>query len=221
MNTIFSPLIEQAIELAAQWHDQTYRKSRWRNPAFDLPDHEVLRVPVIAHVTAVAVSVQRAGWEDKTVAAAFLHDVIEDGNRHKLSFRYEQLREQLGQEVADIVMVVSEVKRDADGNFRSWRDRKEGYLHQIRSGPAGAAAISLADKKHNMWTMNQSLEVGLDIFSHGPHRKGLSAGPNEQNWLVEEVLAASHDHQDDRLISLRAELEQELRRFKKIVSMNA
>ena len=46
-NILFSPLVEQAIELAAQWHDSTYRKSRWRDPAFDPPDEAVLRVPVV------------------------------------------------------------------------------------------------------------------------------------------------------------------------------
>ena len=40
-NILFSPLVEQAIELAAQWHDSTYRKSRWRDPAFDLPEEAV------------------------------------------------------------------------------------------------------------------------------------------------------------------------------------
>ena len=58
------------MELAAQWHDGTYRKSQWRDAAFEIPDGAVLRVPVMVHVTAVALTLQRAGWDDETVAAA-------------------------------------------------------------------------------------------------------------------------------------------------------
>src|SRR5690554_6844601 len=78
----FSPIIEQATELAAQWHDGTYRKSRWREEAFRVPEGEKLLVPAITHVTTVAMIVQRAGWDDITVAAAFLHDILEDPNRY-------------------------------------------------------------------------------------------------------------------------------------------
>jgi hypothetical protein len=52
---IFSPMIERAVELAAEWHDRTYRKSRWRPHPFEAPaTEEPGRIPVMAHVTAVA-----------------------------------------------------------------------------------------------------------------------------------------------------------------------
>ena len=165
--SFFSPLIEQAVELAAEWHDGTYRKSRWRDPAFSSPDGAMVRVPVMAHVTAVALTVQRAGWDEATVAAAFLHDVIEDGNRHKQSFRREELEQRLGAAVAARVEEVSEQKRDPSGNHRTWRARKEGYLDQLRAGTPEGVAISLADKLHNLWTMNQTLELGFDVFNDG------------------------------------------------------
>ena len=213
----FSPLIEQAVELAAEWHDGTYRKSRWREPAFERPAGEGVRVPVIAHVTAVAMIVQRAGWDEATVAAAFLHDVIEDRNRHRHSFRREHLRRLMGDVVADRVEEVSEQKKDAEGNARSWRVRKEGYLDQVRAGTPEGAAISLADKLHNLWTMNETLARGFDIFNDGPTHRGLSAGPDEQLWFFESVLAASQTHTDPRLVPMRTQLLQEIERFRMLV----
>lgn len=210
---IFSPLIEHAIEVSAQWHDRTYRKSRWRDPAFEVPPEEVLHVPVMAHVTAVALLVQRAGWDDTTVAAAFLHDVIEDVNVHGAAMRREQLGRLLGEEVLARVLVVTEQKYDAAGAPRSWQARKEGYVAQLRRGTAEAVAISLADKLHNLWSINRALEAGIDVFRSAPGRRGLSAGPAEQLWFHTAVLEASRTFTDPRLEPMRAELARELDRF--------
>ncbi len=211
--SIFRPLVEHAIELAAQWHDGVYRKSCWRDPAFEAPADASVQVPVMAHVTTVAMLVQRAGWDDATVAAAYLHDVIEDMNQHGQHLRRGQLREALGAEVTAIVDGVSEDKYDADGRARPWRARKEDYVAQLRAGCPEAAAISLADKLHNLWTMTQGLKHGDDIFAHGPNRRGLSAGPEQQRWFHRAVLEASAAHDDPRLDSLRTRLADEIERF--------
>jgi len=218
---VFSPLLEQAIELAAQWHDGTYRKSRWRVPAFDLPDDTALGVPVTAHVTAVAFTVQRAGWDDAAVAAAFLHDVLEDGNRFGQRFRRARLRQLMGDAVTLLVETVSEPRLDADGTVRPWRDRKVDYIARLREGPAAAVAISLADKLHNLWTMNESLAQGIDIFSKGEGRRALSAGPEAQVWFFKAVLQASRAHADDRLAPMRARLQKELDRFIELTGQTA
>ncbi|HMB93653.1 MAG TPA: HD domain-containing protein [Rhodothermales bacterium] len=207
---LFSPLIEHAIELSAQWHDGTYRKNRWRDSAFEVPEGEVLRVPTMAHVTAVAMTVQRAGWEDEVVAAAFLHDVLEDANRYEERFRREQMIELVGEAVTVLVDAVSEQKHDAEGNFRSWRDRKEDYVANLRTAPTGAVAISLSDKLHNLWSMNESLAREMDIFSHAPNRRALSAGPEQQLWFNEAVLAVSEQHDDERLVPMRAALREQI-----------
>jgi (p)ppGpp synthase/HD superfamily hydrolase len=210
---LFSPLIEQAIELSAQWHDGTYRKSRWRDPAFDVPPDELLGVPVIAHVTTVALTVQRAGWDDTTVAAAFLHDVIEDANQYGESLRYGELCTLMGQDVADLVQALTEQKLDAHGQYRTWQARKEDYVAHLLQAPAAAVAISLADKWHNLWTINASLERGINMFKAAPGRRRLSAGPAQQHWFHQAVLTASLSHPDPRLIPLREGLAAEITRF--------
>ncbi|QXD14442.1 HD domain-containing protein [Rhodocaloribacter litoris] len=216
--SVFSPLIEMAIELSAQWHDGTYRKSRWRDPAFEVPTAEALGVPVMAHVTNVALTVQRAGWDDVTVAAAFLHDVIEDANRYGEELRYGELCALMGEEVARRVAEVTERKYDEHGNPRSWRVRKEDYVAALRAASSGAMAISLADKLHNLWSMNESLASGINVFEKGPNRKPLSAGPEAQRWFFRAVLEASTHHADPRLEPLRAALREEIERFERLAA---
>lgn len=218
---LFNPLIEQAIELSAQWHDRTYRKSRWRDAAFEVPPEVVLQVPVMAHVTAVALTVQRAGWDDATVAAAFLHDTLEDANQYGRRLRRAELQRLLGPDVTTRVEGVTEEKRDAEGRPRSWQARKEGYVARLRTGPAEAVAISLADKLHNLWSMNEALARGLDIFTPAEGRKALSAGPERQRWFNRAVLEASRVHDDPRLAPMRRRLQEEIDRFARLTGQAA
>lgn len=213
MENIFSPLLEQAIELAAEWHDGTYRKGRWRDPAFEIPPEERLRVPVMAHLTAVALSVQRAGWDDATVAAAFLHDLLEDANRFRAEFTYGDLARLMGEEVARRVWYVTEEKYDRDGHHRAWQPRKDDYLARLADAPDEAFAISLADKLHNLWSINEALARGIDVFAQGAGRRALSAGPERQRWFYREVLRLADTRTEPRLVQMREELTQQMQRF--------
>jgi len=208
-DVLFSPLIEHAIELSAQWHDGTYRKSVWRDPAFERPEGEAIQIPVIAHLAAVASIVRRAGWDEATIAAAYLHDTIEDVNQHGQRLRRKQLREAVGAEVAGLVARVSEQKLNDAGEMRPWRDRKEDYLKDLRTGPPEAAAISLADKIHNLWSINQSLEADEPIF------EALSAGAEAQRWFHRAVLEAATAHDDPRLDPMRERLRGEIERLER------
>lgn len=219
MTPLFSPLVERAIELAAEWHDRTYRKSRWRQHPFEPPEEAVLRIPVMAHLTAVALTVQRAGWDDETVAAAFLHDVLEDENQFEDAMTVRSLTILVGEAVAERVLGVTEPQRDEDGAYLPWQVRKEAYAESLRAASAEAAAISLADKLHNAWTMNQALAQGIDIFSDDPPRRGLSAGPAEQRWFFRAVLDASDVHDDARLVPMRARLREEVERFVRLTAI--
>lgn len=216
-SSVFSPLIEQAIELSAQWHDQTYRKKRWREAAFEVPKDTVLRVPVMAHVTTVAMTVQRAGWDEATVAAAFLHDVLEDANRFGRRLREDELRAVLGEEVVRRVRQVTEQHLDVHNRPVPWRHRKEAYIRQIRMGFAEAAAISLADKLHNLWTINQAVKGGVDVFVGDEQGRGLSAGAEEQLWFYTAVLEATERFEDARLGPLRERLVKEIGAFEKTI----
>lgn len=212
-DALFSPLVERAVEVAAEWHDGTYRKGRWSDPCVEAPDDATPRIPTMAHVTAVALTVQRAGWGDEAVAAAFLHDALEDADRYGQSLQPAALAALMGERVVRIVEAVTEPKRDGAGVWLPWRIRKETYLERLAAGPVEAAGVSLADKLHNAFSMASSLEAGIDIFSDGPGRRALSAGPEDQRWFFDAVLDATRHHSDPRLVPMRERLAEEVGRF--------
>ena len=214
---LLSTIVEQAIELAAQWHDGTYRKSTWRPPAFHLPEGQAVRTPVMVHLTAAAFSVQQAGYGPITIAATFLHDILEDANQSGDYFSRDQLHVAMGEEVTRLVEQLTEKKFDEDGKPRSWKARKMDYLDGIPSFDPRAMAICLADKHHNLWSMNKSLASGVDIFSSSTNRKKLSSGPDEQHWFFTSLLEASIIHQDNRLAPLRVQLNNEVQRFHDLI----
>jgi hypothetical protein len=216
---IFSPLIELAIELSSEWHQGQHRKGRWRPPTFSYEEAGAdVRVPVMAHLTSVASIVQRAGWPDPVVAAAYLHDILEDKNREGEYYNEADLVETVGEEVAGYVKTLTETKRYPDGSHIPWKERKDEYIAQIRDGSPGAAGISLADKLHNLWTMNQSLDLGINIFADADGRKGLSAGPDQQKWFYTAVLEATRAHGDPRLPPMRGRLDWEIDRFTELTA---
>ena len=216
--SFFSPLIEQAIELASEWHAGTYRKGRWRDPSYLLSNGDAPRIPVISHVTTVAMTVQKAGWDDPTVAAAFLHDILEDPNQLGQIMSFDELATRIGHEIAERVSEVSETKKDEHGNWLKWKARKVGYIEGLKIHRVEAAAISLADKIHNLWSLNESLERGLDIFQTTKKRKGLSAGPAPQRWFYNAVYEATLRHNDKRLEPMQQRFKVELTRFKALTT---
>ena len=218
MADLFSPLVERAIETAAEWHAGTFRKGRWTDPCAPPPEAGPAPVPAMAHLTAVALVVQRAGWDDATVAAAFLHDALEDPDRFGRYLDRDALAAHVGEDVVRIVEAVSEPKLEG-GTVLPWRTRKEAYLARLGAGPPEAAAVSLADKLHNAYSMASSLEAGVDIFASAPGRRALSAGPEAQLWFFRAVRQATERHRDPRLGPMRDRVDQEVRRFARLAAL--
>lgn len=93
-------LIEQARAFALQAHEGQMRKVR--------------DVPMFEHLEEVAFLLKDAGYSDETVAAGYLHDVVED-----TKVTIEQVRAVFGEKVASIVAGHTEDKT------KSWEERKQ------------------------------------------------------------------------------------------------
>lgn len=143
---LFSPIVERAMRLAARHHREGTRKGS------DLP--------YISHPASVALILSQAGFDDDAIlAAALLHDVVED-----TACTLQQIEEVFPPEVAMYVAALTEKKLDERGAKRSWRVRKEEHVEQIASAPLEARAILLADKLHNLGTMLYDVEAGESIW---------------------------------------------------------
>lgn len=119
--TYLTPKVLQALEFAAIAHKGQLRKF----PA---------NVPYISHLSAVAVILSNAGFDEDVVVGGLLHDIIED-----TQFKGDDILENFGQKVYELVVAVTEQKS------LPWAERKEKYLRQIEAASDEAKAISAAD----------------------------------------------------------------------------
>lgn len=175
--SLFSPLLERAMRIAADAHRHHHRKGS------DLP--------YITHPASVALLLLRAGIaDDEILAAALLHDVVEDTD-----CSLSELAEQFPAHVVSLVAAVTERKLDHDGRKRSWQERKEEHLRQIAAESWEARAIVLADKLHNLGTMLLDLQSGHDLWAR------FNAPRERLVWYYREMVLATWQ-QDPRLESL-------------------
>jgi guanosine-3',5'-bis(diphosphate) 3'-pyrophosphohydrolase len=130
-----TPLIERAWRIAAIAHAGQKRKAT--------------DIPYLVHPAAVALILQRSGFtEEHLIAAAILHDVVEDTD-----WTFDRLKAQFPAAVLDIVDDLTERKHDENGHKRPWGVRKAEKLDRIRRATVDTRAVWLADKRHNLETM--------------------------------------------------------------------
>lgn len=120
-------LVERAIRYATEAHGDQKRK--------------YTDEPYITHPIAVMEIVKTVAHTKEMLAAAVLHDVIEDTGRS-----YDDIYYYFGDIVADLVLGLTDVSRPDDGDrqFRKALDRQ----HLAEQG-ADVQTIKLADIIHN------------------------------------------------------------------------
>ena len=147
MKKFFAPLVEQAMRVATHYHRNHNRKASL--------------LPYISHPASVALILLKAGFDDdEIIAAALLHDVVEDTN-----YSMDELAAEFPTQVAQYVAALTERKTADDGSKRSWQKRKDEHLDSVADASLEARAIVLADKLHNLGTMLYDLESGEDLWS--------------------------------------------------------
>jgi (p)ppGpp synthase/HD superfamily hydrolase len=153
-------LLDRAIIFALRAHDGQWRKTG-------------KQVPFVAHPFAVALILQGMGCDETVVAAALLHDTVEDSNATLADIEAE-----FGPEVRGIVAACTEPRG-------RWETRKLQLLANIRTAPIEAKLVAAADKYHNLRHMQHSVEKrGEQAWSR------FSRGSGQQAWYYREMLAS-------------------------------
>lgn len=120
-------MINQAISFATEAHKNQFRKGT--------------RIPFIVHPMEVASIVARITDDKEVIAAAVLHDTVEDCKHVTI----DMLRESFGERIADLVDAESENKAD------SWIKRKGDTIEALkREKEFDKKIIALADKLSNV-----------------------------------------------------------------------
>jgi (p)ppGpp synthase/HD superfamily hydrolase len=162
-NPLFSLRFEDALRFAATSHEgQTRRGSP---------------TPYVQHVVAVAWILGRSGFGEDVVIAGLLHDVVED-----TAVSIEEVAARFGPVVADLVERCSEIKNDAAGRMRPWIDRKRDHLAALADAPVEARAVILADKIHNLTSIEYDLNLGRDVW------RAFHADRDEVLWYYRAIL---------------------------------
>lgn len=100
----------------------------------------------VTHPIEVARILRDHGFDDGVVAAALLHDVVEDSDRDR-----GDIGERFGQAVCDLVDVMTE-----DESIASYAARKAAHRRRIEHTPGPAAAIFAADKLAKLCELSRS-----------------------------------------------------------------
>ena len=151
-------LLERAVRIAVEAHKDQTRKGDG--------------LPYITHPFMVALKLAKLNFSDEVIAAALVHDVLEDTD-----FGEANLRAELGDEVVNMVLSVT------NDDSLEWIDKKKKYVETVRAGNEGAKAVALSDKIHNL----ESLLIGHS-------EKGTSfwnnfnEGKDKKVWFELEVL---------------------------------
>ena len=133
-------MIKEAARFAAKAHEGAVRKGS--------------HLPYIVHPMEVAMVVSAMTDDVEVIAAAYLHDVIEDAN-----VTYEKLKETFGTRVADLVQTESEDKT------RTWKERKQATIDRLKDATYEEKVIAFADKLSNLRsTAADYLVVGDEIW---------------------------------------------------------
>ena len=189
-NTQLETLVLDAMRLAERAH-----RTREQGPHHrKAPDGED-RPAYFIHLAEVAWMLQDAGLDPETVAAGFLHDIIED-----CGYSQAQLAQEIGNaNVAEIVKWVSEDKlHPITGEKQSWEVRNTSYLERLKTSPGNVRSLSCADKTSNMRDMNRLLAKGhsTSAFTKQDHATQLNKFESLYNQIFEgyvpEKLAARY-----------------------------
>jgi guanosine-3',5'-bis(diphosphate) 3'-pyrophosphohydrolase len=131
------PLAQAAVDFAEERHGGQRRRSDG--------------APFVLHPLEVAALLHRSGYPDHVVAAAVLHDVLEDTDTER-----SQLEARFGAEVSNLVVAVSD-----DPAIAEEAERKEELRRRVRREGGYAAALYAADKISKVRELRGLLARGL------------------------------------------------------------
>lgn len=172
-DALFSSLVERAIRMASVAHVNQRRKHT--------------DIPYLSHLMHVAMILVKAGFDDEIIlSAAILHDVVED-----TSFCQEDIENEFPEEVANLVDILTEISEDEDGNRLPWQTRKENHIDEIREAPPEARAILLADKLHNLRTMQMDQEGNREFWER------FNAPSQQVLWYYRTIVETASEGQSD------------------------
>lgn len=118
-------MIRKAAEFAARAHEGAVRKGS--------------QIPYISHPMEVAMIVAMMTDDQELIAAAYLHDVIEDAG-----VTYEELKQEFGPHIAELV------RNESEDKSKSWMERKQATIDHLITAGREDKLLAFGDKLSNL-----------------------------------------------------------------------
>lgn len=157
-------LIDNAICFAVKAHSGMRRKGT--------------DVPYVSHpleAFSIAASITN---DEKVLAAAVLHDVVEDTD-----YTIEDIKNGFGEKVAELVASDSENKRENLPAEQTWEIRKKETLEALKNSSREEQIITISDKLSNI----RAIYRDYFTIGEGLWQRFNQKDKNKQRWYYESI----------------------------------
>ena len=166
-------VLDRAIVFAVKAHSGTERRGK----GYPYIVHPLEAVEIVATMTA----------DQELLAAAALHDTVEDTD-----VTVEQIREEFGDRVADLVASESDAFEEGVSEEESWHARKQAAIDRLSRAGREAKMVALGDKLSNMRAIARDYAVQGDALWNLFHAKD----PKDHEWHYRGLADALRDLED-------------------------
>lgn len=165
--TIDTQIIDRAICFATKAHEGVVRKGT--------------DVPYIVHPLEALAIVATITSDQELMAAAVLHDVVEDAG-----INVDDIRREFGQRVADLVDAESDREVPGLSHVESWQNRKQATIDRLAAAGRDTQIVALGDKLSNMRAMARHLHsVGDQLWQRFNEKD-----PARHAWYYRQLAAS-------------------------------
>lgn len=138
-------LLDRAVIFAVKAHSGTERRGK----GFPYIVHLMEAVEIVATITP----------DQELLAAAMLHDTVEDTD-----VTVADLRREFGDRIAMIVEAESDVHREGESDEESWHRRKQEAIDRLAAAPIEAKIVAIGDKLSNMRAIARDYDLKGDAL---------------------------------------------------------
>lgn len=162
---IDTSFLDKALRFAITAHSGVERRGK----GFPYIVHPMEAVAIVASITA----------DQEMLAAAALHDVIED-----TEYTEEDIRKEFGDRVAKLVASESDLVIEGKSESESWKDRKQFAIDRLKKLDRDGKIVAIGDKLSNARAMLMDYEtLGEELWN-----KFHVTDPKLHKWHYEGLL---------------------------------
>ncbi len=166
-------LLDRAVIFAVKAHAGTERRGK----GFPYIVHPMEAMEIVATITP----------DQELLAAAALHDVVED-----TEISADEIRREFGDRIANLVVAESDVFEEGVSEEDSWHARKQAAIDRLARASHDAKIVAMGDKLSNMRAIARDYAMKGDALWNIFHAKD----PKDHEWHYRGLAASLSELKD-------------------------